>query len=551
MYKKQNLDMTRYRGLSTDTKPDADFGSTFHEMDTGDVYRFDGSEWQKCGSLSGTDPSIYMSMWGARGNARRLWGLKALASGHDTGVLKTVTGNPISISDAIATRAKALTVDMSPIQDLHGYDSPWPAGGGKNLLDYDIVLPSIGFTAESDGVFYLATASLSLDKTVWENTGAVEGSVSISYSYKYNSATSQGARFKFVYSDGTSTENYAGASESYVSKTFTSNANKTLTKIISSYGAGSVATWIKDIQVEIGTPTAWSPYSNICPITGRDSVTVTRTGKNLISRIFNDGKIPSISTGDLVNANNSCRSDFIKIKKGSPITVSWESESERTIYAFLYDENKQFLRYGNSAMIRKFSVSDVNALYVMIRCDNGKTPPNNFQLELGSTATDYEPYKGQTVTLQLGQTVYGGTLDVTAGTVTVDRAMRLLNDPDKWSATTGTINYQYNVSFSDRKIHQNSFEGLISSYMPVVNSSTAKTMRWTSASSYICGIKDADLTLEQIKSDASAGKIAICYELAEPITYHLTPQSLALLKGSNTLWTDGDSITLTYKAQAN
>jgi hypothetical protein len=24
---------------------------------------------------------------------------------------------------------------LEPVQDLHGYDKPWPAGGGKNLFN--------------------------------------------------------------------------------------------------------------------------------------------------------------------------------------------------------------------------------------------------------------------------------------------------------------------------------------------------------------------------------------------------------------------------------
>lgn len=86
MYRKKNLDMTLYRGLSTDTKPDADFGSVFHEMDTGDVYRTDGDEWHQCGSLIGSDPSIYMSRW-VRGNTKKAWELSALAGNAGGGEL--------------------------------------------------------------------------------------------------------------------------------------------------------------------------------------------------------------------------------------------------------------------------------------------------------------------------------------------------------------------------------------------------------------------------------------------------------------------------------
>ena len=40
----------QYEGLSTDTKPtEADVNALFLELDTGDFYYFDGSQWSKVG----------------------------------------------------------------------------------------------------------------------------------------------------------------------------------------------------------------------------------------------------------------------------------------------------------------------------------------------------------------------------------------------------------------------------------------------------------------------------------------------------------------------
>jgi len=37
------------------------------------------------------------------------------------------------------------------------------------------------------------------------------------------------------------------------------------------------------------------------------------------------------------------------------------------------------------------------------------------------------------------------------------------------------------------------------------------------------------------------------YELATPITYDLTPQQIALLRGDNNVWADTGDTTLTYR----
>ena len=52
-------------------------------------------------------------------------------------VEKTVRGAIVHITDALAEPARKLTAYIEPLQDLHGYDAPWPAGGGKNLFDKD------------------------------------------------------------------------------------------------------------------------------------------------------------------------------------------------------------------------------------------------------------------------------------------------------------------------------------------------------------------------------------------------------------------------------
>ena len=48
---------------------------------------------------------------------------------------KSVTGNPVTFKTTKAEPLISCKVSMNPVQDLHGYDSPWPAGGGKNLLN--------------------------------------------------------------------------------------------------------------------------------------------------------------------------------------------------------------------------------------------------------------------------------------------------------------------------------------------------------------------------------------------------------------------------------
>ena len=47
----ENGDLMQFAGLSTDTKPAEGIAenSLFLELDTGDIYYFDGSDWSKVG----------------------------------------------------------------------------------------------------------------------------------------------------------------------------------------------------------------------------------------------------------------------------------------------------------------------------------------------------------------------------------------------------------------------------------------------------------------------------------------------------------------------
>ena len=57
---------------------------------------------------------------------------EAALSAYHTG---SASGAFVSFTDGgDNVPVKDLTVNINPVQDLHGYDHPWPGGGGKNLL---------------------------------------------------------------------------------------------------------------------------------------------------------------------------------------------------------------------------------------------------------------------------------------------------------------------------------------------------------------------------------------------------------------------------------
>lgn len=157
----------------------------------------------------------------------------------------------------MAARLKSCKVSMNPVQDLHGYDSPWPAGGGKNLLN-PASATELGKTVwfcEPDGFLFKAgvTYTLSVSDSGITSISIYGTDKSTQLAYASGNNISRGAHFT------PEVDTYA------------------LPRLYS--GTFVTQTMIDSTMLEIGaTKTSFAPYSNICPITGWTGVNVYRSG---------------------------------------------------------------------------------------------------------------------------------------------------------------------------------------------------------------------------------------------------------------------------------
>ena len=162
---------------------------------------------------------------------------------------KTASGaTPLQITDAVKGQILNLMTNIMPVQDLHGYANPWPAGGGVNKYDAASII--IGYL-DSSGAF-VNNGSWCISDYIYITgditiTGFVNDGYS-PYSCWYDSSK------QFISSFKLGTNNL---------KTVTPPAGAEYVRISVPY------IFREDVQVEYGTvATSWSPYSNICPITG-------------------------------------------------------------------------------------------------------------------------------------------------------------------------------------------------------------------------------------------------------------------------------------------
>lgn len=171
----------------------------------------------------------------------------------------------------------------------------------------------------------------------------------------------------------------------------------------------SLKVGIEPIQSGSGDP---SP-TNIRPISGWTEANMTRCGKNLATESSGNNKVVgSVRKGCTYtfSVHNTGTIGF-NLKKNSNsgyvVASSGSASSDETIsVTFTADDNYNLFVNGYGSGGATYG-------------DNA----SNYQLEIGTTATEYEPYNGQTYNIQFRDgdnplTVYGGEVDVVNGIVT-------------------------------------------------------------------------------------------------------------------------------------
>ena len=166
------------------------------------------------------------------------------------------------------------------------------------------------------------------------------------------------------------------------------------------------------------------------------------------------------------------------------------------------------------------------------------------------------------VRLELVNTVYGGTLDVVSGELTVDRASVVMDggSDEGWYAMTTANIFRANA-FTPKPASGATDEDFTAH--PIISSCT-NTRRYNynqMKEAYPCVSFNADgrlylavsadtTTVEQALAWLAENNLQLVYYLAEPITYTLSPQQVASLVGQNHIWGDAGDVGVTYSTDA-
>ncbi len=344
---------------------------------------------------------------------------------------------------------------------------------------------------------------------------------------------------------------------------------------VAGYPLGVKASW-EPTQEGSGEP---SP-DNVRPIKGRDSVTVERCGQNVIEflstndsnsdiKIAVDAEKNITLNGALTRRTNiiigMCRLHWVAgktytmyVKKVGGSASLGSGDGITFAYSlFATDYNHYFRGDTTSKNLDAYIARDValveTELIFMLQCWREGTVFNDFKFQIevvpGTTVpTTYTPYTGQTATLTLPCTIYGGTVDAVTGEGQNLYDVLTLTGEENWkkddtyivlnSATTKT-NIPLNGVCSHFLYRYN--YGGDSLFVDTFNIYLGATM----AKKYALDEWKALLAAQY----AAGTPVQICYKLAEPVPITATgAQPIPALSGLNTVLTNADSVAVTGRA---
>lgn len=240
------------------------------------------------------------------------------------------------------------------------------------------------------------------------------------------------------------------------------------------------------IQEGTGDP---SP-ENIRTISGRTGLTAYVSGKNLIPNIKYQANANSVYLG----ANTANNELYLPIGTYT-LSVEYLNNTHSGAYYRLASDsaNRPIWASTTTAVTGPFTVDKDEPLNLWLNKSDGISANNigNFQVEAGSTATEYTQYTGHTYPISWqteAGTVYGGTLDIVNGVLTVD--------------------WDYIASYNGETLPG----------------------EW---------ISDRDVYAEGTTPTTGA---EVAYKLAEPVTYQLDPEQIMTVPGFNQVYADAGPV---------
>lgn len=453
------------------------------------------------------------------------------------------TGNPVTCYP-VAGYPLGVVASWEPTQA--GTGEPYPAGGGPQLLDISRCTATVG---KPYGL------TITIDGDIIKCSGVPSAEVTIKGVYSFAVASSGQEELRGKGYKVTAWPIKGKVPNAWGLRT----ADESSLAITAELSPGVDTDIQLRLMVSKDTPTAYAPYENIRPISGRDSVSVERCGENLLqitpfAKIVNKGitfeyvapggiKISGTATGlsdsplfvpSLLPPGKYYGLDLSNINASIVVTRDGERFWQNTKGIFNI-KTGDILHYWYISINAGTTIDTIVYPYIV----PGTTPP-----------TVYTPYRGDTLALALPSTVYGGSLDAVMGAGTKEWELVTLYGTEAW-----VINVMYlhlNAKLPSNNNQQS--HGLCSHF--VYRYSYSGDNVFVDAGGIWLGKAMSDkYTVDSWKSYlaaqyAAGTPVQIAYKLAEPVPFRATGNAeiMPIPGETNTIMTDADSVTVTGRS---
>ena len=334
---------------------------------------------------------------------------------------------------------------------------------------------------------------------------------------------------------------------------------KTVTGAVCSFDDAIAGQQFIDLSAEIvpiqasGTPSPTNPL----PISGYTEGEITVCGKNL----FNGTDVLNAYISTTITSSASTRTCYCRCNPNTTYTVS-KTAGQRFGVAYTKElPSNGVTVYGAIASNTSASIAittGADATYLIAYVYHGSFDSGtadamvaSVQIEVGSQATAYEAYNGQTKTVSFGQTVYGGEWKASEGKVVdVPIKVKFSDIPQaNWRYSNNNGNWNSYLFFTELSMRATT--GLSNIYKYQANTLEANV----SNNSYILPSWN---TYVYIRDDAitsvadflqAHGDDYIILKPATPTKISVEPVNFTARNGVNNIYSNTGNSTVKYKAR--
>lgn len=335
-------------------------------------------------------------------------------------VVDTASGSVANFNTQLSLPLIETRFGVNTVQDLHGQSGAYPPGGSAQIWDEELEAGSIDNDTGGNTSYY-------------PNRARSKNYIPTTPQTAYYFVSKNSVPVQVLGYD--ENKNYVGIVKSMAtSQNFTTLANCYFIRFKTT--ADYTMPYKNDFSINYpSTDTDYHPYSNICPISGWSEVKIEKTGKNLANIAVSSSLHWGTDTSDLVQllntlpvgyytVSNKYRVDEVpssgKVLHGAFLIRALVNGAQINItpYLLVTDNNPavgKVYQESVSFEITEAIKGNINHAYRYCDQDNphsgssrGAYTCYDIQLEVGSVATDYEPFNGNTEVIELGGTYYGG-----------------------------------------------------------------------------------------------------------------------------------------------